>query len=77
MEQLIESIAERGVPNPIPVCPAKSGTYEINSGHRRKFACEYLRITSIPAMIRGLNKNEAAIALVDSNLQREQLLPTN
>ncbi len=76
MEQLIESIAENGVITPIIARESKNGKYEIISGHRRKFACEYLGLNTVPVLLRELNRNEAAITLVDSNLQREHLLPS-
>ncbi len=76
MEQLIESIAENGVITPIIAREAENGKYEIISRHRRKFACEYLGLKTVPALLRELDRNEAVIALVDSNLQREHLLPS-
>lgn len=76
MEHLIDSIAETGVITPLIVRPAGKDRYEIVSGHRRKFACQYLGIETLPAVIRDLTKNQAAIALVDSNLQRENILPS-
>lgn len=76
MERLIESISETGVIAPIIVRPTDNGKYEIVSGHRRKFACEYLGVESVPAIIKELNRNEAVIFLVDSNLQRENILPS-
>ena len=76
MEQLIESIAENGVITPIIARETENGKYEIISGHRRKFACEYLGLNTVPVLLRELNRNEAAITLVDSNLQREHLLPS-
>ncbi len=76
MERLIESISETGVIAPIIVRPTDNGKYEIVSGHRRKFACEYLGIESVPAVIKELNRNEAVIFLVDSNLQRENIFPS-
>lgn len=76
MERLIESISETGVIAPIIVRPTDNGKYEIVSGHRRKFACEYLGIESVPTIIKELNRNEAVIFLVDSNLQRENILPS-
>ena len=69
MERLIESIAETGIIAPIIVRPTKNGKYEIVSGHRRKYACEYLGIESIPTIVKELDRNEAVIFLVDSNLQ--------
>lgn len=76
MEQLIESIAENGVITPIIARETENEKYEIISGHRRKFACEYLGLNTVSALLRELNRNEAAITLVDSNLQREHLLPS-
>ncbi len=74
MERLIESIAETGVIAPIIARPTENGKYEIVSGHRRKYACEYLGIETIPAIVKELDRNEAVIFLVDSNLQRENIL---
>lgn len=76
MERLIESIAETGVIAPIIARSTENGKYEIVSGHRRKYACEYLGIETIPAIIKELDRNEAVIFLVDSNLQRENILPS-
>lgn len=76
MERLIESISETGVIAPIIVRPTNNSKYEIVSGHRRKYACEYLGVESVPAIIKELNRNEAVIFLVDSNLQRENILPS-
>ncbi len=76
MEQLIENITGNGVITPIIARETENGKYEIISGHRRKFACEYLGLKTVPVLLRELNRNEAAITLVDSNLQREHLLPS-
>ena len=76
MEQLIESIAKNGVITPLIARETENGKYEIISGHRRKFACEYLGLNTVPVLLRELNRNEAVITLVDSNLQREHLLPS-
>ena len=76
MERLIESVAETGIIAPIIVRPAENGKYEIVSGHRRKYACEYLGIETVPTIVKGLDRNEAVIFLVDSNLQRENILPS-
>lgn len=76
MERLIESVAESGVIAPPVVRPMENGKYEIVSGHRRKAACEYLGMKSVPCVVKELDKNEAAIFLVDSNLQRENILPS-
>lgn len=76
MERLIESIAETGIIAPIIVRPTENGKYEIVSGHRRKYACEYLGMETVPVIIKDLDRNEAVIFLVDSNLQRENILPS-
>ena len=76
MERLIESIAENGVITPIIARENENGKYEIISGHRRKFACEYLGLETAPVILKTLTRNEAVVALVDSNLQRENLLPS-
>lgn len=76
MERLIESVAESGVIAPIIARDVGSGNYEIVSGHRRKYACEYLGIKTIPTIIKELDRCEAVIFLVDSNLQRENILPS-
>ena len=76
MEMLIESISQSGVITPIIARTIDNGKYEIVSGHRRKYACEFLNIDTVPVVIRELNKNEAIVCLVDSNLQRENVLPS-
>lgn len=76
MEKLIESISETGVIAPIIARPSENGKYEIVSGHRRKYACEYLGIETVPIIVKDLDRNEAVIFLVDSNLQRENILPS-
>ncbi len=76
MEKLIESIAENGVILPIIATPTENGKYEIVSGHRRKFACEYLEMEKMPTIVKELDLNERAILMVDSNLQRENILPS-
>lgn len=75
MTDMIESIKEYGVLTPI-IVRQKEDKYEIISGHRRKFACEQLGITKIPAIIKELDDDEAAILMVDSNIQREEILPS-
>ncbi|MFV0518855.1 MAG: ParB/RepB/Spo0J family partition protein [Lachnospirales bacterium] len=74
MEETIESISERGVLMPIIARPKGSGKYEIISGHRRKYACEVLKIKTIPTIVRDLDDEESTIIMVDSNIQRENLL---
>ena len=76
MQELAESIRSVGVLVPIIVRPMENGRYEIISGHRRKRACELAEIREIPATVMELDDDEAAIMLVDSNLQRENLLPS-
>ena len=76
MMETVERVREYGVLSPIIVRPLNDGTYEIVSGHRRKRACELAGITEIPAIIRDLDDDEATIIMVDSNLQRENILPS-
>jgi len=76
MKKMVESVKENGVLNPILVRPKKNGMYEIISGHRRKRASEIVRNKSIPAIVRNLTDDEAIIIMVDSNLQREEILPS-
>ena len=76
MTELAESIKIVGVLVPIIVRQIKNNKYEIISGHRRKRACEIAGVTKIPATIMELDDDEAAIMLVDCNLQRENLLPS-
>ena len=76
MEELVESIRTHGVLTPLLVRPAKPGTYEVISGHRRLYACKKLGIETVPTLICTLEREDAIIALVDSNLHREKLLPS-
>ena len=76
MEQLKESIREYGVLSPLLVRPRRDGRYEIVSGHRRKAACEALGITELPVLVRDMTDDEAVILMVDSNIQREHILPS-
>ena len=75
-EELTESVKENGLLEPIIVRSFSAGTYEIISGHRRVEACKELGIQTVPAIVREMSKDEAVIAMVDSNLQREHLLPS-
>lgn len=75
-EELLESIKENGLLEPIIVRSFSAGTYEIISGHRRVSACIKLGIKTVPAIVREMSKDNAIIAMVDSNLQRENLLPS-
>ena len=76
MEQLIHSIEINGVLNPVIVRQKEDGRYELISGHRRKHACEKLGVEQIPVIVRDLSRDEAVIEMVDSNLQREHILPS-
>ena len=76
LQIMAESIRDYGVINPILVRPLEAGGYEIISGHRRKAACEKAEIDTIPAFVSDMNRNAAVIALVDSNLHREHILPS-
>ena len=76
MEQLTESIRQQGVLNPIMVRPLETGEYEVISGHRRLHACKKAGIEMIPAFICSMDRSEAVVAMVDSNLHREKLLPS-
>ena len=74
--ELLESIKSNGLLEPIIVRSFSAGTYEIISGHRRVNVCKELGIQTVPAIVKELNKDEAVIAMVDANLQREHLLPS-
>lgn len=76
MDELVESIQQSGVLSPIIARPHKDSGYEILSGHRRAKACEIAGITEVPVVIKNLDDDTAAILLVDSNLQRENILPS-
>ena len=75
MEQLVRSIDNNGVLNPIIVRP-NGERYELIAGHRRRHACRTLGIKTIPAIVRELSREEAVVEMVDSNLQREHILPS-
>lgn len=75
-EELAESVKENGLLQPIIVRSFSAGTFEIISGHRRVEVCKKLGIQTVPAIVRDMTKDEAVIAMVDSNLQREHLLPS-
>ena len=76
MEQLVESICERGIITPVTLREKDDGRYELVSGHRRKKACEIAGLTTIKAEIRELTIDEAVILMVESNLQRSKILPS-
>lgn len=76
MDQLVWSILTQGVLTPIIVRPTDCGEYEVISGHRRLHACQKAGIDTIPALVCPLDHDAAVVAMVDSNLQRERLLPS-
>ena len=76
MEQMVESVRERGVLSPVLVRPMPDGSYQMVSGHRRKLASELAGLPSLPCIVRELTDDEAIIIMVDSNLQRERVLPS-
>lgn len=76
MDQLVESVKERGVITPITLRQKEDGRYEIVSGHRRRKACELAGLTTVPAEIKELTRDEAIILMVESNLQRSTILPS-
>ena len=76
MRETAESVKTFGVLVPIIVRPCNGGGYEIISGHRRKRACELAGIDAMPAIVRDLDDDAATIVMVDSNLQRENVLPS-
>ena len=76
MEALVESIKEHGILSPIIVRPLENGEYEIISGHRRLFASKRAGLTEVPALVIEMDRDNAAIALVDSNLHRENISPS-
>lgn len=76
MKSMVDSIKENGVLVPTLVRPKDNGRYEMISGHRRKFASQYANLDTIPCIVRDLTDDEATIIMVDSNLQREKLLPS-
>ena len=76
MEQLTQSIQAQGVLTPLVIRPLKNGEYEVISGHRRLHACRKAGIETVPALVYAIDRDAAAIALVDSNLHRERILPS-
>ena len=76
MERLVESVKERGVLSPVLVRPMPEGGYQMVSGHRRKMAAELAELPTVPCIVRELTDDEAIIIMVDSNLQRERVLPS-
>ncbi len=76
MKLLSQSIKEKGILSPLIVRPIANSEYEIVSGHRRLFASKMSGLTEVPALVVEMSRDEATIALVDSNLHREHLLPS-
>ena len=76
MDQLVWSVLTQGLLTPLVVRPLPNGEYEVISGHRRLHACKKAGIETVPALIYAIDRDAAAIALVDSNLQREKILPS-
>jgi ParB family chromosome partitioning protein len=76
MDQLVWSILTQGLLTPLVVRPLPNGEYEVISGHRRLHACKKAGIETVPALITDMDRDAAAIALVDSNLHREKILPS-
>ena len=76
MDQLVWSVLTQGLLTPLVVRPLPNGDYEVVSGHRRLHACKKAGIETVPALITDMNRDAATIALVDSNLHREKILPS-
>ena len=76
MDELVESIKERGLIQPVIIRPVEDGMYEMVSGHRRKRAFEIAGYEKIPARVKEMSRDEAILSMVDSNLQRETVLPS-
>ena len=76
MDQLMWSILTQGLLTPLVVRPLENNEYEIISGHRRLHACKKAGIEQVPALVYPMSRDEASVALVDSNLHREKLLPS-
>ena len=76
MQEMVKSVKEYGVILPVIVRPKEDGTYEMISGHRRKRACELAGIKQIRCIVKDLTDDEATILMVDSNIQREEILPS-
>ena len=76
MDELVESVKTRGLIQPVLVRPIEDGMYDMVSGHRRKRAFEIAGIEKIPARVQELTRDEAILSMVDSNLQRDEILPS-
>ena len=76
MQRTVESVAQFGVLAPLVVRPREEGGYEIISGHRRQYAAELAGLKTLPVIVRNMDDDQAVIQMVDSNLQRESILPS-
>ena len=76
MESLVDSIREYGILNPVIVRPDQTGDYEMISGHRRLHAAGIVGLVKIPAIVKEMSDDEAIIKMVDANIQREEILPS-
>ena len=76
METLVDSIRENGILNPVIVRPDQTGDYEMISGHRRLHAAGIVGLVKIPALVKEMSDDEAIIKMVDANIQREEILPS-
>lgn len=76
MDTLVDSIRENGILNPVIVRPDQSGNYEIISGHRRLHAARIVGLKKVPAIVKEMSDDEAIIKMVDANIQREEILPS-
>jgi hypothetical protein len=76
LRQYVDSVKQHGILVPSLVRPMPGGSYQMVSGHRRKFAAELAELPTVPCIVRELTDDEAIIIMVDSNLQREQVLPS-
>lgn len=73
---LVASVASVGILTPLTVRPKEDGRYELVSGHRRKRAAERAGLSEVPAVVRQMTRDEAIVAMVDANMQRERILPS-
>ena len=76
MDNLVDSIRENGILNPVIVRPDQSGNYEMISGHRRLHAAKIVGLKKVPAIVKEMSDDEAIIKMVDANIQREEILPS-
>ena len=76
MDTLVDSIRENGILNPVIVRPDQSGNYEMISGHRRLHAAKIVGLKKVSAIVKEMSDDEAIIKMVDANIQREEILPS-